>query len=113
MRGCPTGGRRGDVPNRAGSVSDRCRDWGNRHRQVRPHGAHEAHHRRQRRVVAQVDPFQHRNGEGLANGRKRLRLLDRVDPQVGFHIEVEVQHILRVARLFRHHDQHFFHHRVG
>ena len=82
-------------------------------RQVRPHRAHEAHHRRQRRVIAQVDPLLQRNRKGLANGRKRLRLLDRIDPQVGFHIQVEVQHILRVACLVRHHDQHFFHHRIG
>ena len=81
-------------------------------RQVRPHRAHEAHHRRQRRVIAQVDPLLQRNGEGLANGRKRLRLLDRVDAQVGLHVEVEFQHILRVARLVGHHTQHLLNHHV-
>ena len=47
------------------------------------------------RVVA-LDPV------FLADGREQLRLLDGVDAEVGFEVEVHGQHLGRVAGLFGH-----------
>ena len=40
-----------------------------------------------------------RNIKGLPHGREHLRLLHGVDAEVGFEIQVQVEHILRIAGL--------------
>ena len=98
----------GHVCNVTGSLSrNRC------HCQVGPALAHEAHHGGQRRVVAQIDAFLHRNRKRFADGGERLGLLDGVNAQISFQVQVQVEHVLRVAGLARHHAQHLLHHRVG
>jgi hypothetical protein len=62
--------------------------------QIRPHGVDEADHALQRRVVAQVQVLLQRDVEGLADGLEGLGLLHRVDAQVGFHVQVQLQHLL-------------------
>ena len=51
-------------------------------------------------IVAQLDVIAARDVIGLADGGKDLGLLDGVDAQVGLEVEVEVEHIGRVAGLF-------------
>ena len=42
----------------------------------------------------------------LADRREHLRLFHRVDAKVGFQVEIQVEHLFRVARLFGHDVQH-------
>ena len=44
----------------------------------------------------------------FAQRRKELGLFDGVNTQVGFHIQVNIQHIFGVTRLVAHHFDHFF-----
>ena len=41
-----------------------------------------------------------------ADRGQQLSLLDRVDPQVGFQVEICIQHFRRVAGFFAHRRQH-------
>ena len=77
-RGCGDGSRGGDG-------------------QVRAHGAHEVGDGSQGWVVAQVDAFLDRNGERFTHGGEGFGLLHRVDAQIGFQIQLHVQHVFRVA----------------
>ena len=61
---------------------------------------HEADHTFQRRVVAQAQTLHLRDAERLTHRSKRLSLLDRVDAEIRFQVEVKVQHVLRIAGLF-------------
>ena len=65
--------------------------------QIRAHGAHEVGDGAQGGVVTQVDAFLHRNRKGFAYGGEGFGLFHRVDAQIRFQIQVEIQHILRVA----------------
>jgi hypothetical protein len=67
--------------------------------QVGAHLAHEADHLFERVVVAQVEVVAARDVEGLAQGDEGFGLLDCIDAQVGLQVEVQLQHLLRVARL--------------
>ena len=42
-----------------------------------------------------------RNVVGLANAGEHLRLLDRVDAEIRFEIQIQIQHVRRIAGLFR------------
>ncbi len=75
-------------------------------RQIRPHGIDEANDRTQRRVIAQLQVVAARDIEGVADGLEGLGLLDGVDAQVGFHVQVKLQHLQRVAGLGGHDLQH-------
>ena len=61
--------------------------------------AHEGDHVVEGRVVAQLQAFVEGDLVGLADRREHLGLLDRVDPQVGLEVEVEVEQVGRVAGL--------------
>ena len=78
--------------------------------QVRPLLIHELDHVRQRRIVAQLAVLVARNVVDLADGREHLRLLDGVDAEVGFEIEVQIQHVFRIAGLLHHQLQDAFLH---
>ena len=53
----------------------------------------------QRRVVAQLQRVVALDPVGLADRGEHLGLLDRVDPEVGLEVEVQVEHLGRVAGL--------------
>ncbi len=65
----------------------------------------EANHVRQRGIVAQLAVLVARNVVDLANGREHFRLLDGVDAEVGFEIEIEVEHVGGIAGLLHHQRQ--------
>ncbi len=67
--------------------------------QVRPHLIHKPDHVIQRRIVAQFQIIAARNVELAANRREGLGLLDRIYTQIGFQIEIEIEHVRRIARL--------------
>ena len=54
----------------------------------------------QRVIVAQLEVVAARDVICLADGGKYLGLLDRVDAQVGLDVQLEVEHVGRVAGLF-------------
>ena len=62
--------------------------------QVRAAIVHEPDDVRQGREVAQLQVLVARDVVGLADGREHLRLLDGVDAEVGFQVEIEVEHVL-------------------
>ena len=51
----------------------------------------------ERRVVAQLDGVVAFDPEAFADGGEHLGLLDRVDAEVGFEVEIDVEHVGRVA----------------
>ena len=59
-----------------------------------------ANHLFQRRIIAQFQIFLTRNIKHLADGGKGLRLLDRINPQIRFQVDIEVEHLLRIARFW-------------
>ena len=73
----------------------------------------ESDHMPQRREVAQLHVVIARDAVDPANGSHQLRLLDRVNPEVGFEIKVKIQHVLRVAGLFDNQVKNAFLHRIG
>ena len=81
--------------------------------QVRPLLVHEPDHVRQRRVVAQLAVLVARDVVDLADGGEHLRLLDGVDAEVGFEVEVQIQHVFRIAGLLRHQGQNAFFDRLA
>ena len=70
-----------------------------RRRVIRSPVAHEADDVRQRREFAQLEVFVARNTVVLADGRKHLGLLDRVDAEVGLEVQIQLQHVGRVIGL--------------
>ena len=72
-----------------------------------------ANDRTEGRIVAQLQVVAARDVEGAADGLEGLGLLDRVNAQVGFHVEVKVEHLQRIAGLLSHDGQHLVHDRVG
>ena len=60
---------------------------------------HVANHVAEGRIIAQLQVVLARNAEGLAHHREHFGLLDRVDAQIGFQIEIWIQHVARVASL--------------
>jgi hypothetical protein len=80
--------------------------------EVRPPVEDEADHVRQRREVTQLQLVVARDVVGLAHGREGLRLLHGVDAEVGLEVEVDVEHVGRVAGLLGDDAQDGFAHRV-
>ena len=69
-------------------------------REVRPRLVDKADDLGQRVIVAQLEVVAARDVVRLADGGKDLGLLDRVDAQVGLHVQLDVEHVGRVAGLF-------------
>ena len=59
----------------------------------------------ERGVVAQFTVLVARDAVSLADGGEHLGLFDGVDAEIGFEIEIQVQHVARVAGLLDHHLQ--------
>ena len=53
----------------------------------------------QRRVIAQFDLIVTSNAVGFADRRHDLRLLHRIDAEIGFEIEVQIEHVDGIAGL--------------
>jgi hypothetical protein len=50
-------------------------------------------------VIAQLAVLVAGNVVDLPDGRKQLRLLHGIDPEIRFKVEIQIQHILRIAGL--------------
>ena len=70
--------------------------------QVRPILVHEPDHVRQGWIIAQFAVFITRDAVDLANRREQFRLFYGVDTEVGLEIEIQVQHVFRIAGLLHH-----------
>ena len=81
--------------------------------QIGPLLVHEPDDVRQRGIVAQLPVLVARDVVDLADGGEHLRLLHGVNAEIGFEIEVQVQHVLRIAGLFDHQSKNAFFHRVA
>ena len=60
------------------------------------------------RIVFQLDAVLLGNAIMLAQRSKKFCLFDRINAEVGFHIQVNIKHIFRVTRLFAYHFDYFF-----
>ncbi len=60
------------------------------------------------RVVFQLDAVLLGNAIMFAQGSKKFSLFDRINAEVGFHIQVNIKHIFRITRLFAYHFHDFF-----
>ena len=69
---------------------------------------HELDYVRQGREIAQLQIGIARDVVSLADGGEHLRLLDGIDAEVGFQVEVQVQHVFGIAGLFDHQVQDAF-----
>ena len=67
----------------------------------------------QRREIAQLEVRVARNVVNLANSCEQLRLLNCVYPEVRFHVQVQVEHVLGVAGLFDYQCQDAFLYRIA
>ena len=79
-----------------------CRNW-SRDGQIGTPLIYEADYMRQRGVVAQLAILVARNVVNLADGGEHFRLLHRVNSEVCFEVEIQVEHIFWIAGLL--HDQ--------
>ena len=52
-------------------------------------------------IIAQLEVFSAWDIEGFAQGQEGLGLFDGIDAQVGFQIQVRLEHVHRVAGFFR------------
>ena len=68
---------------------------------------------RQRREIAQLQIVFARNVIRGTDGRKHFRLLHRVDPEIRFQIQIEIEHIRRIAGLLGNDLHHLFLHRIS
>ena len=60
------------------------------------------------RIVFQLDAVLLGNTIMFAQGSKKFSLFDRINAEVGFHIQVNIKHIFRITRLFAYHFNYFF-----
>ena len=74
--------------------------------QVGPAVVDELDHARQGREIAQLQVRVARDVVGLADGGEHLGLLDGVDAEIGFQVEIEIQHVLGIAGLLRDQVEH-------
>ena len=72
----------------------------------------EANHVFESWIVAQLQLVLARDVERLANACEHLGLLHRVDTEIGLEIEIEVEHVSRIAGLLAHEREHLFRDRV-
>ncbi len=101
-------GRHGDAPRNAGGGFERGRlRRGAFHFRRRRSGgralAGKADHVPQRREIAQLERLVARDAERSADCREHFRLLHGVHAEVGFHVEIRVEHFFRIPGLL-HHD---------
>ena len=68
---------------------------------------------RQRRKITQLQIFIARNIVNLADGREHLRLLDCVDAQVRFQIQIQSKHVERVTGFLYYQGQDALLHRIA
>ena len=83
------------------------RCW-SRARQVRALLKDEADDVRQCGIVAQLPVLIARNVVDLADGREHFGLFDGVDAEVSFEIEIQIQHVFRIAGLLYHQRENAF-----
>ncbi len=76
--------------------------------QVRTLFIHEPDHVRQCGIVSQFAILVAWNAVDLADGREHFRLFDGVNPEIGFEIEIQVQHVFRIAGLLHHQCENAF-----
>ena len=62
------------------------------------------------RIIFQLDAFLLGNTVMFAHSGKQFGLFDGVNAQIGFHIQIQIQHIFRIAGLFGHHSHNFITH---
>ena len=62
------------------------------------------------RIIFELDAFLLSDTVAVAQRGKEFGLFDRINTEVGFHIQVNIQHIFRITRLFADHFDHFFGH---
>jgi hypothetical protein len=80
----------------------RSRCLGRGRREIRPHLVHERDHVAERGIVAELALLVAGDAPLLADRGEQLGLLDGVDAEVGLEVEVEIQHVRRIARLLGH-----------
>src|SRR5271157_2285389 len=80
---------------------------------IRPLLIHESDYMCQGWIVAQLAVLVARDVVDLADGREHFRLLDRVDTEISFEVEIHVQHVLWVTRLFHHQREDAFLYRIA
>ena len=68
---------------------------------------------RQGGIVAQLAVLVARDVVDLADGREDFRLLDGVDAEIGFQIQIEIEHVLGIAGLLDHQGQDALLHRIA
>ena len=68
---------------------------------------------RQRREVTQLEIGIARDVVHFADGGEHVRLLDRIDAQVRFEIQIQIQQVRRVAGLYRQQGQDTLLHRIA
>ena len=81
--------------------------------QVRALFIDETDHVRQGGVIAQLAVLVARNVVSLADGGKDLRLLNCVDAQICFEIEVQIKHVHRITGFLGYQSQHSLFHRIA
>ena len=67
---------------------------------------------RQGGVVAQLAVLVARDVVDFADGRKHFRLFHGINPEIGFEIEIQVQHVSRIAGLLYGQSQDAILHRI-
>jgi hypothetical protein len=68
---------------------------------------------RQGLVVAELAVLIARDVVDFADGGEHLCLLDGIDAEVGFQVEIDIQHVLRVAGLLDHQGENALLHRLA
>ena len=66
----------------------------------------------QRREIAELHVGIARDAVCFPDGGKHLRLLDGIDTQVGFEVEIGIEHFFRIPGLFGHNRQDFLADRI-
>ena len=74
---------------------------------------HEPDYVSQRRIVAQLAVLIARDVVDLADGGEHFRLLDGVNAEIGFEIQIQVQHVSGIAGLLDCQVQNAFFHRIA
>ena len=63
------------------------------------------------RIVFQLDAVLLGDTVMFAHCGKKFSLFDRINAEVGFHIQVQIKHIFRITSLFGYHFDYFFRYR--
>ena len=68
---------------------------------------------RQRRVITQLAVFVSRNVVDLTDSREQLGLLDRINAQICLKVQIQSEHVLRVASLLTYQSEYPLFYRIG